>query len=411
MLQSQLFGSTRKSIAEEEVSINAQFLTRGGFIEKTMAGVYTLLPLGLRVIKKISGIVRDEMDGAGGQELLMPAFQPKEFWQKTGRWDTLDVLFKVKSGSDKEYALGPTHEEVITPLAQSFINSYRDLPKYLYQIQTKFRDEPRAKSGILRGREFIMKDLYSFHTSEEDLDSYYATMQDAYKRVFERMHLEVKEVYASGGTFSKYSHEYQVLTEAGEDEVFWCQCGFAQNKEIVEVEEGDECPSCHDEKIQKSRGVEVGNIFKLMTTYSGAFDFKYMDETGTPKPVLMGCYGMGISRLMGTLVEVHHDDRGIIWPDVVAPFDVHIVPLGSATEERDTLVKEVEELFKAHNKEALIDDRGLSAGASLGDADLIGIPLRVVVSEKSIASGGIEVKCRDEAEAQIFSLEAFEASL
>ncbi len=411
MLQSKLFGSTRKSIAEEEVSSNAQFLTRGGFIEKTMAGVYTILPLGLRVIKKISGIVRDEMDAAGGQELLMPAFQPKEFWQKTGRWDTLDVLFKVKSGSDKEYALGPTHEEVVTPTAQSFINSYRDLPKYVYQIQTKFRDEPRAKSGILRGREFIMKDLYSFHTSEEDLDSYYEIMQGAYKRVFERMSLNALEVYASGGSFSKYSHEYQVLTEAGEDEVYWCPCGFAQNKEIVEVAEGDTCPSCKKEKIQMSRGVEVGNIFKLMTKYSGAFDFNFMDETGTPKPVLMGCYGIGISRLMGTLVEVHHDDRGIIWPSTVAPFDVHIIPLGGATEERDALVQEVRQLCKANGKDVLIDDRGLSAGASLGDADLIGIPLRVVVSAKSIAAGGIEVKRREEAEAQILSLEAFESSL
>lgn len=412
MKQSHLFGTTQKSIAADEVSSNAQLLMRAGFVNKEMAGVFSYLPLGLRVIRRIEGIIREEMEREGAQELLMPALNPKENWEKTGRWDGLDVLFKLKSGTDKEYALGATHEEIVTPLARTQLKSYRDFPRAVYQIQNKFRDEPRAKSGLLRGREFIMKDLYSFHTTETDLDTYYDQMRRAYARVYERVGVKAYEVAASGGTFSKFSHEYQVFTDAGEDLVYHCdrECGYAVNKEIMTVDEGGVCPECGQGKVLVTKAIEVGNIFKLKNKYSDAFDYTFTDADGTNKPVLMGCYGIGVTRLLGTIVEVHHDERGIIWPASVAPFAVHIVSLGT-DEQVMTAAQTVYESLQTAGVSVLFDDRGLSAGAALADADLIGIPLRIVISTRSLAAGGAEMKARTSTDSKIVPLEEIVSSI
>lgn len=400
MKYSQLFGKTLKEAPHDEISTNAKLLIRGGFVDKVSAGVYSYLPLGKRVVDKISQIVREEMDAIGGQELLLPVLQPKVNWQKTGRWESLDILFKVKS-ENGEFALGPTHEEIVVPLAQHFIFSYNDLPKSVYQIQTKFRDEPRAKSGLMRGREFLMKDLYSLHVNEEDLDKYYEIAKGAYVKVFKRLGLEALEVEASGGTFSKYSHEYQVLCDSGEDIIYYCPKGhFAQNKEIIE--DKVDCPECGG-KLVEAHAVEIGNIFKLMTKYSEPFGFVYTDGKGGKKPVIMGCYGIGISRLMGVIAEIKNDDKGLIWPKSVAPFDVHLVHVEDPSTE--AWAKEAYEKLTAAGVDVLWDDReDVSAGQKFADADLIGIPVRLVVSKK-VGEGKVEWKERGSEKWEVVSLE------
>ena len=283
MRQSKLFTKTQREAPKDEVSLNAQLLIRAGFVDKLMAGVYTYLPLGLRVLDKIKNIIREEINAVGGQEILMPALNPKENWVKTGRWDGLDVLFRLEGAGGKEYALGASHEEVVTPLVQRFANSYKDLPVAVYQIQDKFRNEPRAKSGLLRGREFSMKDLYSFHANEKDLDGYYEKVKAAYLKIYERCGLGplTHVVFASGGTFSKYSHEFQTITEYGEDTIFVCsKCGTGVNKEIIDEQKHALNAAM---KNWKKKSIEVGNIFKLKTKYSAAFDYKYTDEKGRNK--------------------------------------------------------------------------------------------------------------------------------
>lgn len=402
MLQSKLFTKTSKQAPKDEVSLNAQLLIRAGYVDKLMAGVYTYLPLGLRVLNKIKEIVREEMDKVGAQEILMPALSPKENWVATGRWDGLDVLFHLDGSEGKEYALGATHEEIVTPLLKKFILSYKDLPCAVYQIQDKFRNEKRAKSGLMRGREFVMKDLYSFHTDEADMESYYEKMQGAYAAVFRRCGLDAKLVEASGGTFSKFSHEYQVFTEFGEDEIYACECGRNQNKELVE--DGDlKCPYCGKTRTV-NKAIEVGNIFKLKNKYSAAFDAKFTDKDGTVKDIMMGCYGIGPSRLMGAIVEVSHDDKGIIWPKGVAPYEIHLLVLGSD----ETAMKTAEEWYaklSAEGHDVLFDDRTeVGAGAKFADADLIGLPIRVVISAKTLAQNAVEVKKRHEAEAKLIPI-------
>jgi prolyl-tRNA synthetase len=402
MKQSQLFTKTRKDAPKDEVSLNAKLLIRAGFIDKLMAGVYTYLPLGWRVIKKIEQIIREEMEKAGGVEVFMPTLQPKANWQKTGRWDSMDDLFKLDRNKDNELALGPTHEEVVSPLLGKFVNSYKDLPRYVFQFQNKFRNEKRAKSGILRGREFLMKDLYSFHTNQEDLNKYYEIQKKAYRNIFEQTGIGDKTylTYASGGSFAKYSHEFQTVTSAGEDIIYICpKCKLAINKEIIE-ELKNKCPECGNEDLITEKAAEVGNIFKLGTKYSNPFKLNYRDEQGKENPVIMGCYGIGLSRLFGTIVEIYNDEKGIIWPEAVAPFKVHLISLGKN--------KEAEEIYADLNKkgvEVLYDDRDASAGEKFADADLIGIPYRVVVSEKSLAAGGMEVKKRNEKESRIAKTE------
>ncbi|MFA6047778.1 MAG: aminoacyl--tRNA ligase-related protein [Parcubacteria group bacterium] len=401
MYQSQLFTKTQKNAPRDEESVNAQLLIRAGYIDKLMAGVYTYLPLGIRVYQKVEDIIREEMNAIDGQEIFMPSINPKENWEKTGRWETLDALVKFGYDDDNNMALAPTHEEIVSPLAKKFVSSYKDLPKYVYQFQNKFRKEKRAKSGILRMREFIMKDLYSFHASQEDLDKYYDRATQAYKNVFERVGLGEKTylTYASGGSFSKYSHEFQTVTAAGEDTIYICEkCHIAINKEIIEDLE-HKCPLCGNTKLTEDKAVEVGNIFKLGTKYSKPFDLNYTDESGQKKDIIMGCYGIGPQRTMGTIVEVFHDDKGIIWPETVAPFKVHLISLGQNLESE----KIYNDLTKK-NIEVLYDDREeISAGEKFADSDLIGIPYRVVVSKKSLASGGVEIKKRGEHDSKVVS--------
>jgi prolyl-tRNA synthetase len=328
MKQSKLFTKTLRDNPKDEVSLNAQLLIRGGFIDKLMAGAYTVLPLGWRVMRKIENIIREEMNAIGGEEIFMPALHPKENWMVPGRWEAMDDLYKLKDVSEREFALGATHEEIIVPLMKKFITSYKDLPIYVYQFQNKFRMELRSKSGILRGREFIMKDLYSFHLDENDLNEYYEKAKTAYFKIFERAGL--KDVtyltFASGSSFAKYSHEFQAATSAGEDLIYICnRCNLAINKEIKS--EVHVCPGCQSDDFRIEKSIEVGNIFKLGSRYSEPFGLKVKDGKGEEKPVVMGCYGIGLGRLMGTIVEVHNDEKGIRWPDQVAPFQVHILSL------------------------------------------------------------------------------------
>jgi len=407
MRQSRIFVKTLREDPKDEVSVNARLLIRAGFVDKVMAGVYTYLPLGLRVLKKIEEIIRAEMIKAGGQEVLMPVFHPKENWEKTGRWQTYDTLFKFTSFYSKsEFVLGPTHEEIVAPLVAQFSLSYKDLPLYLFQIQTKFRDEKRVKSGMLRGREFIMKDLYSFHADKKDLEQYYDQMKTHYLNIFKRVGIGKMTylTFASGGTFSRYSHEFQTVTEAGEDTIYVCEeCRVAVNAEIMG--EQKTCPKCETEKLQEKKAIEVGNIFPLKTKYSDPFGLRYSDAQGRERPVIMGCYGIGLGRLMGAVVEVQHDELGITWPEEIAPFRIHLIEIKS---EKPKIKSFTERLYKdllAKGLEVLYDDRGdQTAGEKFSDADLIGIPWRVVVSEKTVGQNGVELKGRNAKKSEIISV-------
>lgn len=406
MRQSHLFTKTRKEAPKDEESKNAQLLIRAGYVDKLMAGAYTFLPLGYRVFKNIETIIREEMESLGAQEILMPSLQPKENWVTTGRWDGLDNLFRFTSYYSKnEYALGATHEEIISPLMQDFLFSYKDMPVGVFQIQNKFRDEKRAKSGLLRGREFFMKDLYSFHTNEEDMDAYYLKAKDAYVRIFERAGLGdiTYFTYASGGTFSKYSHEFQTLTDAGEDIIHICDaCHIAINEEIIADQ--PTCPECGNADLHAEKAVEVGNIFKLKTKYSSVFGLQYKDAENAAHDVIMGCYGIGLNRLMGTIVEAYHDEQGIIWPESVAPYRVHLVNLHAQNDETVGFADAIYAALQAAGVAVLYDDRREAGiGEKLKDSDLIGIPLRAIVSEKNGMQ--IEVKKRKETDAHLVSQE------
>jgi prolyl-tRNA synthetase len=387
MKQTELFTKTFKEAPKDEVSLNAQLLIRGGFVDKLGAGIYTFLPLGLKVLKKVENIVREEMNNIEAQEVLMPSLLPKDNWEKTGRWE-VEEMYRVK---DENLGLGWTHEEIITPLMKKNILSSKDLPRYVYQIQSKFRNEPRAKSGILRGREFLMKDLYSFHESEESLNEYYERVKKAYAKIYERCGLKDKTylTLAGGGTFSSSSHEFQMITPAGEDIIYICKkCGMATNKEVF-----DKSCECGGKDFIEEKAIEVGNIFKLGTKYSEIFDLK--DESG--KNLIMGCYGIGISRLMGAIVEVFNDAKGIVWPEAVAPFAVHLISLDGGDEEIKAKGEEIYRILQNSDIEVLYDNRDdKTAGEKLNDCDLIGIPLRIVVSAKTLKEESVEVKKRKE---------------
>ncbi|OGI65446.1 prolyl-tRNA synthetase [Candidatus Nomurabacteria bacterium RIFCSPLOWO2_02_FULL_40_10] len=406
MRQSKLFTKTRKDAPADEVSRNAELLIRGGFIHKEMAGVYSYLPLGLRVLEKIGNIIREEMNKAGGQEVLLSSFHPKENWEKTGRWEAMTDLYKVSDSSGREVALGPTHEEIIVPILKNYISSHKDLPVAIYQIQNKFRMELRAKSGILRGREFMMKDMYSFHATEEDFEEFYNKMKDVYKTIFQRVgigHLTYL-TFASGGTFSKYSHEFQTITAMGEDTIYVDEeKGVAVNKEVLNSEVLKQL-NLTKEKLAERKAIEVGNIFDLKTKYSKPFDLSFTDEKEQKHAILMGCYGIGLGRLMGTVVEVLSDDKGIIWPESIAPFQVHLLALGDDKE----ILGEAEKVYKSLLKagvEVLFDDRAeVLAGEKFADADLLGIPFRVVVSARSMKESGVEIKKRTEEKGKVISL-------
>ena len=399
MRQSQLFTKTERNAPKDEATVNAQLLARAGFVSKLMAGVYSYLPLGLRVLNNIENIVREEMDAAGGQEISMPMIHPKSIWATTGGWDKIDVLFKIKSRTEKEYALGQSEEEVVTPLVMRYTNNYKDLPKAVYQINWKFRDELRSKSGLMRGVEFLMKDMYSFHETQEDFERFYAEMKKAYLKIYTRLGLTAKVTEGSGGAFSeKISYEFMVLTDAGEDDILYCNaCDFCVNLEIAKEKEGERCTRCNKGTIAKARASEVGNVFDLGQKFTKAFDLTFNGRDGKKQYATMGCFGLGISRVMGVIVEKYHDERGIIWPESVAPFAVHLLALSGADGE-----KAYETLQKA-GIQVLYDDREMSAGEKFAEADLMGIPWRIVVSPK-LDDGTVEIKKRTEKEPRIVDM-------
>jgi len=382
MRQSVLFPKTRKEAPKDAESINHKLLVRGGFVDQLMSGSWTLLPLGFRVVTKINQIIREEMNAIGAQEMAMPLLHPKELWGETGRWDKADeIMYKLTDSKKKQYVLSFTHEEIVMDILRKNIKSYQDLPVAVYHFSTKFRNEPRARSGILRGREFMMKDLYSAHVSEADMRNYYEKVREAYAKIFTRLGFDFKVVEASGGVFTdKRTHEFQVLNANGEDTIFACnKCDFAENKEIFDGSEGEICPKCKKGKIKKLDGtVEVGNIFPLGTWYAERMRVYFTDRDGGKKPVWFASYGIGPTRVMGALVEVGHDERGIIWDKTVAPFDVHLVELPGAKD-----VKKIYEELGEKGIDVLWDDRNIPAGEKFADVDLIGIPVRLVVSERT----------------------------
>lgn len=409
MKQSQLFTKTKKESSADEVSLNAELLIKAGFINKEMAGVYSYLPLGLRVIKKIENIIREEMDKIGGQEMRTSVLQNKEIWEKSNRWDDkiVDNWFKTKLKNGGEIGLSFTNEEAFSNILKQYINSYKDLPLYPYDFKTIFRNETRSKSGILRGREFYWKALYSFSKDEAEHNEFYEKSKDAYREIFKRAgigHLTYI-TFASGGSFSKFSHEFQTITGAGEDTIYVDENkGIAINKEVYN-DEVIESLGLIKENLVEKRAVEVGNIFSLGTKFSEPFDLKYKNKEGEEKLVVMGSYGIGLGRLMGTIVEVLSDDKGIIWPESVAPFRAHIIVLGV-----DENVKtEANKLYiELNNKsiEVLYDDREeVTAGEKFADADLIGIPYRILISKRSLENGGFEIKNRKEESGKIINKE------
>ena len=408
MKQSLLFTKTRKDAPKDEVSKNAELLIRAGFIHKDMAGVYSLMPLGLRTMNKIVDVIRKEMNLIGGQEVQLTALQNKETWDKSGRWDdkVVDNWFKTHLKNDTELGLAFTHEEPLTQIMTEYLRSFRDFPAYVYQFQTKFRNETRAKSGIMRGREFLMKDLYSFSRDEKGHQDFYDKARQAYINIFTEVGLGEKTfvTFASGGSFSKYSHEFQTLTEAGEDVIYVDEHKkIAVNKEVLNDEVLKDLGLNRSALVEK-KAVEVGNIFSLGTRFSDVFDLKYVDETGEKKSAVMGSYGIGPGRLMGTIAEVLSDEKGLVWPETVAPFRVHLIALGEAGN-----AKALEIYAELHKKgiDVLFDDRDARAGEKFADSDLIGIPTRVVVSDKTLAEDSVEVKYRASGETELQKIAHF----
>lgn len=415
MRQSQLYIKTKKEAPSDEVSKNAILLTRAGYIHKEMAGVYTILPLGLRVLTKIENIIRHHMDTVGN-ELLMPALSPEERWSATGRLENIDVLMRTapandvsKEKSSNSYILNPTHEDVITPIVKEVARSYKDLPVAFYQIQNKFRNEARAKSGLLRGREFRMKDLYSFHKDQDDLMRFYEQMKAVYANVFRDVGIgdDTYITVASGGDFTpNFSHEFQTITDAGEDMIYLDRKNkIAYNKEVV-TEENAKKLNVNFDELEQVKACEVGNIFPLDTRFSSALDYMYTDEDGERKIVWMGSYGIGPTRLMGVVTEKLADEKGLVWPASIAPFSLHLISLFKDKDSEG--YKKAESLYKTltdSGVEVLFDDRDLSAGEKFADSDLLGIPMRVVMSDKSLEKGGVEIKERTSDQSEVVSIE------
>lgn len=416
MKQSKLFTKTRKEAPKDEVSRNAQLLIRAGYIHKEMAGAYSFLPLGLRVLNKICDIIREEMNGIGAQELTMTALQDKTLWEKTGRWNdaVVDNWFKTKLKNDTEVGLGFTHEEPLTSIMTEYVSSYRDLPIAAYQIQTKFRNETRAKSGIMRGREFLMKDLYSFSRDEAEHAAFYAQARAAYVRIFQRLDIGAltHTTFASGGVFSKYSEEFQTESEAGEDIIYvemkdGVATGRAVNKEVFTDEVLADLGIARADLVEK-KSIEVGNIFNLGTKFSEPLELTYLNDKGEKMPVIMGSYGLGPTRVMGTIVELLSDENGIVWPKSVAPFAVHLVVLFDKEGKTGKVASAADKLYTdltSAGIETLYDDRDLRPGEKFADSDLIGIPTRLVVSERGLSTGEIEVKDRATGEVKKVKIE------
>jgi len=401
---SKLIGKSLREVPKEAEAASHKLLVKAGYIDQLTSGVYTFLPLGWRVHRKIEGIIREEMENLGAQELHMPALQKKDLWVEAGRWEGPEEndppLFKFKDRRDRELGLAPTHEPVVTDLARRFINSYRDLPFAVFQIQTKFRNELRSTGGILRAREFAMKDLYSFHADETDLDLFYEKVIKAYEQIFSRCGLKVLPVAAHSGTIGgSESHEFMLPAKVGENKAIYCEhCNFAANKE--KSGELKNCPNC-TQAVFETEAIEVGHIFKLETLYSKKMKAEFVDRDGVRKPLVMGCYGIGLGRTMAAAVEASHDEKGIIWPKELTPFDAHLLSLPGGEEAAETLYDAMERA----GLEILYDDRDEAAGVKLADADLIGIPVRIVVSQRSIEAGGVEVSRRSDGKAEIVSVD------
>ncbi|MBX4197564.1 prolyl-tRNA synthetase [Candidatus Saccharibacteria bacterium] len=398
MRRSQLFIKTRKEAPADEESKNAQLLIRAGYIHKEMAGVYSYTLLGKTVIDNLSQIIRQEMNAVGGNEVLMSTLQNKDLWETTGRWDdkAVDNWFKSKLVSGAEVGIGLSHEEPITNMLRSYISSYKDLPVYTYQIQDKFRNELRAKSGLLRGREFLMKDLYSFSRTQSEHDKFYEKVAAAYLMIFERVGFAddiTYRTFASGGIFSRFSDEFQVLSHVGEDTIYVDEAKkMAINKEVY-TDENIEHLGLNKGQLSEKRAVEVGNIFALGSKYSDALGLKFTDESGQQQSIIMGCYGIGVSRLMGLLAEHFADEHGLVWPANIAPYKVYLASLGEAAE----VSKAADGLYEALSQagvSVIYDDRDERPGEKFADADLFGLPYRVVVSQKSLEQGGFELKSR-----------------
>lgn len=401
---SKTFIKTLRSAPKDEIAKNGALLTRAGYIHKEMAGVYDYLPLGLLVIEKIKGIIREELNKIGCEEVQMTALQNPELWEATGRFSDqeVDIWFKTELSSGGVLGLAPTHEEPMVEMMKTYVSSYKDLPLYVYQFQTKFRNELRAKSGIMRGREFLMKDLYSFHASEEDLDEFYTKVEDAYSRIFERLGLGdcTYETFASGGIFAKFSHEYQTILPVGEDTIYYnSDKSLVFNKEVFTPEVlADFNADAKD--FTETRGAEVGNIFKLKFKYSEPLGLKFTDEDNKSQFVYMGCYGIGVSRVMGVIAEKFADEKGLVWPEAVAPFKYYLVGIG----EKGT--PEAEKMYAGHENEIFYDDRDVRPGEKFADSELMGMPHRVVISDKTLADNKAEVTNRATGESKMVDLKS-----
>jgi len=391
MKQSLLFVPTLKEAPKDAEVKSHKLMSRAGIIKQVAAGVYTYLPLGHKVIKNIEKIIREELEKIDASELLMPALQPSDLWKESGRWDQYGPeLMRLKDRKDRDFCLGPTHEEIITQVVRDYINSYKKLPLALYQIQTKFRDEMRPRFGLMRGREFIMKDAYTFSATEEDLDVWYKKFSKAYTDIFARCGLETKIVNSDVGQIGgDEADEFMVMSEVGEDNITYCEsCSYASNQDFSKLEEGDICPVCGG-TIKTAKGIEVGNIFKLGTKYSESMNAKFIDQDGSKQPVIMGCYGLGISRTLMASVEQHSVDSSILWPKEITPFLVHIIPVNLKVEEQEKLAFEIYKNLKSKGIEVLIDDRPERAGVKFKDADLIGVPYRIIVGKDAV-DGNVE---------------------
>lgn len=409
---SHLFTKTSKTSPADEVAKNAQLLIRAGYVYKVMAGVYAYTPLGLRVLEKIKQIVREEMNAVGGQEIIMSSLQRKETWERTGRWDdeVVDVWFKSKLKDDTEIGFGWSHEEAIMEMMQQFVKSYKDLPTSVYQFQTKLRNEMRAKSGVMRGREFVMKDMYSLHASQEDMDEYYERVIAAYKRCYERFGIGESTfvTFASGGAFTKFSHEFQTICDAGEDILYVNeQQTVAVNEEVLD--DAAEELGVEKSSLAPVKSAEVGNIFKFGTEKSEQMGITYTDKDGTQKPIYLASYGIGVTRVMGVIVEKFADEKGIVWPENVAPARVYLVSIGQkGSEMADTLYNELQ----ANGVEVIYDDRDERPGAKFADAELMGIPYTLTVSDRLVEAGQFELKARTGmSEAQLLTREELFATI
>lgn len=402
---SKTFIKTLRTAPKDETARGAQYLSRAGYVHKELAGVYDYLPLSLLVLEKIKTIIREELSKIGGEEVLLSTLQNPEPWQLTDRWDIkkMDIWFKTELAAGGELGLAPTHEEPITKLMKTYISSYKDLPVYAYQIQTKFRNELRAKSGILRTREFLMNDMYSFSADLESHDHFYHQAELAYQRIYERLGLgaDTYQTFASGGVFSKYSHEFQTIIPVGEDTIYYnTDKSVVLNEEVLQDDVLAELGVKRDE-LESTRAAEVGNIFTLKTKYSAPLGLEYMDQSGHKQPVIMGCYGIGVSRVMGVIAEKFADDKGLVWPESVAPFHYQLIAIG----ERGQAV--ADQLYQGHESEILYDDRDLRPGEKFADAELMGLPYRVVVSDRNLEQDQIEVVKRATGETKLFPASDF----